>query len=192
MSKLRDRIRDMSRRRPTALGFAIVRGAERSPRQVLVLAEVWDASAASTAVAAGCDALIYGGSLDSLADVVAAADGRPVGARVEAATAADTAAIATAGADFLVFDDQRTDAGALVDTRLGYVAVATDVTDDAALRLLRPLDLDAVLIAAPAEQLKSASSCARDGSASLRAGRSLRASRARWPHRRSRSGATPA
>jgi hypothetical protein len=60
MSKLRDRIRDMGRRRPAAFGFAAMNQAaqQSASRQVLVVAEVVDASAARQAAEAGADAVV--------------------------------------------------------------------------------------------------------------------------------------
>ena len=69
MSKLRDRMREMSRRRTAAFGFAVARDAERVPRQVLVIAEVDSPAAASAAAEAGADALLYTGAGEGFADV---------------------------------------------------------------------------------------------------------------------------
>jgi hypothetical protein len=151
MSKLRDRMREMSRRRSAEFGFAVARGASRVPRQVLVIAEVESSAAAGGAAEAGADALLYTGAAEGFADAVTAAAGCVVGRSVPRATADDTNSIAEAGGHFLAFDDQQTDASALLKQGLGYVAmVASDDTD---LRLLRPLDLDGVLVTAPSEQM---------------------------------------
>jgi len=142
----------MSRRRVAALGFAVSRNAERPPRQVLVIAEVQDAAAATAAVEAGADVLLHTGSADALAGVVQAAGTCAVGFHPGAApSAADAKGASEAGAHFLVFDDRQTEAPALLTHGLGYVAAIE--TDDPDLRLLRPLDLDAALIPAPAERL---------------------------------------
>jgi len=152
MSKLRDRLRETSRRQASGFGFTATRTAERSVRQVLVIAEVRDAAAAGTAVEAGADVLLHAGAAESLTEVVAAAGGRLVGRLVEAATAADTAAAQEAGAQFLAFDDRRTEAAALLDQRIGYVALLGQ-EEDADLRLLRPLDLDGAVVASPSARL---------------------------------------
>jgi hypothetical protein len=148
MSKLRNRIRDLGRRRPMPFGFAPARSEAPSARQLLVIAEVTDATDAAQAVTAGADALVYGGGADSLESVVAAAGTLPVGARLDAATTAGAAAARKAGADFLVFADDASAAGAIRDPELGYVVLASGLTDDG-LRLLRILDLDGVMIAPP-------------------------------------------
>ena len=145
MSKLRERIRSTRERHSIPFGFGPPGRPAESQRQVLVLAEVGGAKAAARAVAAGADALLCGA--DDVEAAVAAADGRPVGARVEAATSAGADALIEAGADFLVFDDAQTEAAALLRTELGHVALLTDAAaavED--LRLLQPLDLDAILL----------------------------------------------
>ena len=153
MSKLRDRIREMSRRRVATFGFAVPRGVERQSREVLVVAEVADEAAAAAAIEAGADVLIATGATDGLAGILTAAGAVPVGYRAEAASAADATAALEAGAHFLVFDDQQAAAAALLSPKLGYVAVVGGAREDADLRLLRALDLDAVTIAAPADEL---------------------------------------
>jgi hypothetical protein len=151
MSKLRDRIRDRSRRRGSAFGFTAVRVEERPPRQVLVIAEVGD-EGATAAIEAGADVLLYSGPLDGLAGVVEVGASVAVGPVLESATAESAVAALDAGAHFIAFDDQKTDAAALLSPRLGYVAMI-DAEDDADLRLLRPLDLDAVIIPQPAVEM---------------------------------------
>lgn len=152
MSKLRDRLRETSRRQANGFGFTASRTADRAVRQVLVIAEAPDAGAAAAAIEAGADILLHTGALESLAEVVSASDGHVVGRLAEAATAADTRAAHEAGAHFLAFDDRRTEAGALLDQRIGYVALVGH-EEDAELRLLRPLDLDGAIVAAPAGPL---------------------------------------
>ena len=149
MSKLRDRIRRTFQRRAAPIGFAPRgRGAD-AHRYLLVMAEVAGAAEAEAAAAAGADALLHRGGAEGFAAVAAAAGGLPAGARAEAASAADADALIEAGADFLVFDDARTEAAALFREELGHVALLGDrgASDDE-LRLLQPLDLDALLIPA--------------------------------------------
>ncbi|MEZ4553575.1 MAG: hypothetical protein AB7L91_04770 [Dehalococcoidia bacterium] len=153
MSKLRDRLRETTRRQANGFGFTAARSSDRTVRQVLVIAEVRDAGAAAAAVASGADVLLHAGADESLAEVVAASDGRAVGRRVDAATAADTQTAQEAGAHFLAFNDRETEAAALLDHRMGYVALLGQ-DDEAELRLLRPLDLDGAVVDAPGAQLR--------------------------------------
>ncbi|MXZ47313.1 MAG: hypothetical protein F4Z08_10105 [Chloroflexi bacterium] len=145
MSKLRERIRSTRERRSVPFGFGPRSREAEAQRHVLVLAEVDGADSAAAAASAGADALLAGA--DGIAAVVEGADGRPVGARVEAATSADADALIEAGADFLVFDDAQTEAAALLRPELGHVALLADASAaEEDLRLLQPLDLDAILL----------------------------------------------
>ena len=145
MSKLRERIRSTRERRSVPFGFGPRSREAEAQRHVLVLAEIDDAEAAAAAASAGADALLAGA--DGIEAIVEAADGRPVGARVEGATSADADALIEAGADFLVFDDAQTEAAALLRPELGHVALLTDAAAaEEDLRLLQPLDLDAILL----------------------------------------------
>ena len=154
MSKLRDRIRDISRRRPQAFGFAAMRATEQtSSRQVLVVARVDGAQAATAAVAAGADVLLHTGALSHLAEVVGASGSAIVGASIDAATAADVTAVLEAGAAFIVCTDDQTEAAALLDQQIGYILTTatpalSDADHDARLRSFRALDLDGVLVGA--------------------------------------------
>ncbi|RLT28013.1 MAG: hypothetical protein DWI48_02055 [Chloroflexi bacterium] len=155
MSKLRDRIRDISRRRPVPFGFAAMRETEaNTSRQILIAAEADSVATAGQAATAGADVIIYTGDVTGLDDAVKAAPNAVVGWRVDGATAEDTTAIRESGAHFLVCVDDQTDAAALTDTRIGYVLVApavsvtpviSDTDRDAHLRSFRALDLDGVL-----------------------------------------------
>ena len=146
MSKLRERIGEASQRRAAPLGFGRPQSHDER-RYVLVMAEVADAPAASAAVEAGVDALLYSGGVEGVAAIVEAAGDRPVGARVPAATAADTEGLVDAKVDFLLFGDATTEAAALLPEELGYVVRLEDVAaSDDELRLLQPLALDAILV----------------------------------------------
>ena len=147
MSKLRDRIRRTFQRRPGPLGFAPRTRQADDHRYVIVIAEVGDADAASAAANAGVDALLHSEGSDGIAAVIEAAGDLPVGARLEAASAGDADALIEAGADFLVFDDAQTEAAALLRDELGHVVLLGDAAaSEEELRLLQPLDLDAILI----------------------------------------------
>ncbi len=147
MSKLRDRMRDVSRRRPATFGFAPTRAAaDAKPRQLLVLAEAATPAEVTAAHTAGADAIVYTGPLTALTEAKAAAATTILGVRIHAATPEDTKTITEAGADFLVYADDQTHAAALLEQKLGYLTIAPTPHDDATLRLFRALDVDAVLI----------------------------------------------
>ena len=150
MSKLRERIREAARRRPTTMGFATGRTADGAVKPaLLVAAEASDAATVTAAIERGAGAILYTGDPDGLADAVTAANGTPVGRRVDAAAAADAAALVEAGADFIVFDASTTAAEALGDRKLGHVLVLRGSPTEEELRLLGPLDVEAVLIDEP-------------------------------------------
>jgi hypothetical protein len=155
MSKLRDRIRDITRRAPAPFGFAAMRTTTTtSSRQILVAAEADSATDAGRAADAGADVIVFTGALSHLAEAVAAAPKAVVGARIDAATPQDVAGIREAGGAFLVCTDDGTDARALLDQNVGYVIAApttvtpalSDEDHPARLRSFRGLDLDGVLI----------------------------------------------
>ena len=153
MSKLRERIRTALRPRPAPLGFGPRDRGRAVGRNLVVLAEVADPAAATAAASAGVDALLYSADSAGVAAVIEVAAGLPVGARIPAATAADAAALLAAGADFLLFDDAQTEAAALLGPDLGHVALLADglaaaTAAEDQLRLLQPLDLDAILVPA--------------------------------------------
>jgi hypothetical protein len=154
MSKLRERIREAARRRPVTMGFATGRSAEGAAKPaLLVAAEASDAAAVTSAIERGAGAILYTGDPDGLAAAVNAANGTPVGRRVDAATSADASALVEAGADFIVFDASTTAAEALGDRKLGHVLVLRGAPTEEELRLLGPLDVEAVLIDEPAAGL---------------------------------------
>lgn len=146
MSKFRDRIRATAGRRGAALGFGALRTEAAAVRYLVVAAQTDSADATRTAIAAGADVIVYTGAITAAADVVSAAGNAPVGVRIEAATAADTAALAAAGVDFVLFDADRTEATALLSNELGHVLLLPADATEEYLKLLAPLDLDAVAV----------------------------------------------
>jgi len=154
MSKLRERIREAARRRPVTMGFAVARSADETAKPaLLVAAEANDAAAVSSAIERGAGAILYTGEPAGLAAAVTAANGAPLGRRIDAATSEDAAALVEAGADFIAFDASATAAEALGDRKLGHVLALRGSPTEEELRLLGPLDVEAVLIEEPATGL---------------------------------------
>ncbi|MPZ99709.1 MAG: hypothetical protein GEU80_10310 [Dehalococcoidia bacterium] len=143
MSKLRTRIREIGRPGDGPLGFARLAGRDER-RHMLVMAQVSDGEAARAAIEAGADVLLAG-SPSAVAAAVEAAGSRPVGVRLESGTAAEASTAVEAGADFLVFDDARTEARALSGHDAGRVLLLDDDRSEERLRSLAGLALDAVL-----------------------------------------------
>lgn len=145
MSKLRERLRDTSRRQRGSMGFARA-SPEAGSSHVLVIAEVADIAAASAAIEAGAGALLFTGDAASIGAIVEAARETPVGIRLKGATADGTKVVAEAKGDFLLFDDGATAADALLERRLGGVLALEDGADEERLRMIAPLRLDAILL----------------------------------------------
>jgi len=160
MSKLRDLVRQAGRARPQAIGFA---GTTQriGTRAVVVVALVADAEEAGAAAKADAAALLYTGPADGVAAVIEAAASRPVGCRLDAATGADAAALAEAGADFLVLDDARAEAAALRPPELGVMLLLAGDEDEEQLRSLAMLEPEAALVAHPTETTESGRVSAR-------------------------------
>lgn len=152
MSKLRDRIREAGQRRTRAFGFVRREEGPEAPR-ILVMAEVDGAGAAQAAVEAGAGALLHTGAASSVAETVQAANGTPVGMRIDGATREDTRALLDAGGDFVIFDAAQTVAEALLERKLGRVVVAPNGASDDELRRYGALDLDAILVGDPGQGL---------------------------------------
>ncbi len=152
MSKLRDCIRGTFLRRRGGLGFA-PSSSDPTGTHLLVLAQVDDAAGASAAVEAGASAVLYAGDPAAVAAIVTAAGDIPVGCRLEAATKEQATAAADAKADFFVFNDGRASADSLLERHLGHVLQLDGDPDEERLRMLAPLDLDAILLPAPLETL---------------------------------------
>ena len=155
MSKLRDRIADTARQRTARLGFATSAAAATRQTRIVVIAEVADTDAARTAIDGGATALLVTGTDDpaGIRAIVEVAGDAPVGVRRERATASDVSAFVDAGADFLVFDAAETAADALLEPSLGHLLLLPDGASDDELRLLAPLDLDAIAVPAPEEAM---------------------------------------
>lgn len=149
MSNLRRLIRNLGRTTSSGMGFQPARSTEHAT-QLLVAAEVGSGPEAKAAVEAGAHVIVA--SVDAVTEAVAAAEGRPVGVRLEAASAEAIASAVAAGADFVVFDDERTPAVALLSPHdairepLGRVLILGADRDEERLRSVAALGADAILI----------------------------------------------
>ncbi len=143
MSKFRQLIRDLGKQ-PAGFGFAALSKPAKT-RHILVLAEAADAAAASAAVEAGVDAVVFTGAPGDVGAVASAA-GRPTAVWLEDADRASVQAMRDAGADFFVFDDGRAHASALTVDEIGRVLVLGADHDEQRLRSVAGVELDAVLV----------------------------------------------
>ncbi len=149
MSKLKKAIERAGRRESTPFGFARV---EQKKRRAMILAVTASTGKeSSSAVSAGVDAVLLAGSID--ANAVKAAGDVPAGALVDELSNAAAAKLAEAGVDFIASPFDRTTATAVDTNRTGHVISLGGEHDDATLRALGPLGLDALLVDRGAEPL---------------------------------------
>lgn len=149
MSKLADRIRRVSRTAPAPLGFTAAAATPQQPTMLcLVRLSGPDGGKAAEAGARGADGVIVDG-LDAgrAPELVARAKGVIVGARLGRAGRPEAAALRQAGVDFLVVDSAAA-AEVMLEEGLGFVMALGKDADDATLRLLGDLSLDALLLGA--------------------------------------------
>lgn len=141
MSRLAEAMRRAARRDAQPIGFAAT--VARSNPTMLVLARAMSAADAADAVSRGADAVIsateesiaHEGSGALLWGTETPVQGRD-GAR----------ALRGAGADFLVFSDDTTDASVLLEEDLGFVMRIGLDASDTFLRVVEGLPLDALLV----------------------------------------------
>lgn len=152
MSKLADKIRNVTRLQAQPLGFGAGRG-KVEPTMVLAAA-ARDAAAAADLARKGADVVILG-SAGSPVAASAAKDVKDVIAGAWVAGAADHEATAyrEAGFDFLVFDPDRAAATALLEENIGYVMTLPADLNETETRTLEAFDLDAIYVGAIEGQL---------------------------------------
>jgi hypothetical protein len=142
MSKLADAMRRAARPEARPIGFAATAVARNAT--VLVIARVGSAAEAGKAGKAGADAVVTTKADDAGKEAAGAIWGVEAGLKDREAAKA----LAKSGADFLVFDDDATDASILLEEDLGYVMrIGLDATDTF-LRTVETLPLDALLVPA--------------------------------------------
>lgn len=152
MSSFRTRLRQTAQSsRGRQMGFAAAAAPAESPR-LMVVAIADDASAVPDLIEAGATAFVTT-SLDSLGALVEAAGDLPVGVRIDAATVAEAERAREAGADFIAFDDAKTEAEALLEPKPGRVLLIEAGIDEDRLRALSGMRLDAIIVAPPAQPL---------------------------------------
>lgn len=146
MSKLAERIRKATRTEASPIGFAAAASRKPFPT-MLLLARLPAAQAdkAAQAVRQGADVLLFEGDASLKGKLVDVAE-VPVGVRAAALSSEALASLKEAGADFAVFEAEATAAEALLDEQLGFVLALGPDASDTALRLLKDLPLDALVI----------------------------------------------
>lgn len=152
MSKFRTRLRQTAQgARSRHIGFTPA-ASEESHSQLLVAAITDDPAAVPGILEAGAGAIVTT-SIDAIERLVAAANDRPVGIRLDAMTPADAERVIAAGADFVAFDHTQTQAEALLDPDLGRVLLIERDVSEEELRLIAAMQLDAVIVGPPPQPL---------------------------------------
>ena len=152
MSKFRTRLRQTAQgTRGRSIGFAHAASTETQSK-LLIVAITDDPAAVPALIEAGAGSIVTT-SLDALEGLVEAAADAPVGIRHDATTTADAERIIAAGADFIAFDHTQTQAEALLEPELGRILLVERDMSDEKLRTLAAMQLDAVIVAPPAQPL---------------------------------------
>ncbi|MCC6418556.1 MAG: hypothetical protein IT429_10000 [Gemmataceae bacterium] len=146
MSDLQKRIGRVQRREGPRIGFGAV--TREQPRAMLLGVSVADAEAARAAVAAGADAVIVRGDVESAAAVLGALREEKLCAGAHVETLDDTGAerLRAAGCDFVVSTLEGTAATAVDADKMGQVLAMSPDADDNTLRAVGSLGLDALFV----------------------------------------------
>ncbi len=141
MSKLADAIQRTLRIDSIPMGFGAARAAPKASMLVGLI---------STAAAVeGADVLLLelsAFSREKIATARTAAGSAALGVRIASVDAAGARAAKAAGADFLLVEADATPAAALLEEDLGYVLALPSQMDDAFLRSLEALNLEALYL----------------------------------------------
>jgi hypothetical protein len=145
MSKLADVIRRSQRVESAPMGFGAARPAAK-PSMLVGFAGA--AAEAEAALANGAEIILIDGELSSaqIKEWRTKAGEKPLGVATKARSSAQVKELREAGLDFLIFDIDATAAAALLDEDLGYVLSIPASPDEAFLRSLDALSLEAVLL----------------------------------------------
>jgi hypothetical protein len=151
VSKLAERIRNVTRLQSQPLGFVTARSAAQAT--MVLAATTQDARAAADLASRGADVVIVGS---------AGAPARPeapegvtavLGAYVAGVEPDESKRFREAGFDFIIFDPDRAGATALLDETIGYVLRLPEDLTDLEVRALEGFRLDAIDIGAFAAPL---------------------------------------
>jgi hypothetical protein len=142
LSKLAEKIRRAAGVSGGGLGFGVAR-ASREPTMVLV-ARTADVNDAADLAQRGADVVLVDLSRQSGEAPKASAGNAVAGAYIAAKKEGESSACKRADYDFVAFDPDTAAATALLEEDVGYVLVLPAGLDDAGLRSLEGLQLDAI------------------------------------------------
>lgn len=152
MSSFHTRLRQAARASTArSIGFAQAPDAP-SAQKLVVMANIEDAKAVPALIAAGAGALLSP-SVDLVASLVEAAEGLPVGVRIDAASTTATKQATDNGADFIAFNDEESEAEAFLEHEPGRALLMEGKIDDEQLRLIASMRLDAIIVGTPPQPL---------------------------------------
>lgn len=147
MSKLADRIRKATRTEASPIGFGAVASRKPSPTMLLLARfPAEQADKAAQAIQGGADVLLFEGDISALRGKLEDVAEVPVGVRAPATSGETLAGLRESGVDFVVFQAEATAAEALLDEQFGFVLALGLDASDTALRILKDLPLDALVI----------------------------------------------
>jgi hypothetical protein len=150
MSKLADRIKRAARMEPAPLGFA-AKARTESPSMLMFVRLGGDTGKIKEAMDKGADGVIVDADAAKLRGAKAP-EGVLIGVSTEKLDRKEASALREAGGDFLVISET-TPADALLDEKVGFVMEVSGGVEDTRLRLIGDLNLDAIIVAAPAHPL---------------------------------------
>jgi hypothetical protein len=154
MSQLKKAIEKLQRGDPTPMGFSVV--SRQKPRALLLGVLVRDAEAGKAAIEAGVDLVILhtndgGSAVDAVRGM--GETSTPKGAWLSELSIAEAGALKEAGCDFVASPLEGTLAEAVDNDSMGQVLAVTNDMEEATLRALGPLGLDALFLKRPAGRM---------------------------------------
>lgn len=145
MSKLLEKLRQVSRGPVQPLGFRAATSTSKSPSMVLIACLAEGPARAAAAAKESADAVLLKGA-QSRGKLIASLGELPWGASLEEATEEDLAQLKGEGCDFLVFDAAKAPPAVLRQEELGRIVEIDPSLADGLVRVIEQLPIDAVLI----------------------------------------------
>lgn len=145
MSKLLDKLRQVSRGSVQPLGFRAAASTSKSPPMVLIAVLYPGDAPAAAAVKKSADAVLFKGA-QSREKLVASMGEVPWGASLDEATEKELSQLKGKGCDFLVFDAAKAPLTLLREEEVGKIVEIDPSLADGLVRAIEQLPIDAVLI----------------------------------------------
>ncbi len=143
MSKLADKIKNVTRVSSTPLGFGTTKAADEPTMVLLGIAK--DTKDAAEMAKRGADAVVVSGAKPDAAKELS---GTIAGAAIVGKAEDESKAYREGGFDFVLFDPNHASATALQDEKVGYILTLPHDLDESEVRTLEAFQLDAIDIGA--------------------------------------------